>query len=63
MSISDVQTYESLYSEASAMGVGTGDRGALSPLDFENFSKKGCFLSVECEKTNFSTFGPPKKIF
>jgi len=25
--------------------------------DFENFSKKGCFLSFEWEKTSFTTFG------
>jgi len=27
--------------------------------DFTNCSKKGCFLSFEWEKTNFTTFGPP----
>jgi len=31
-------------------------------VNFENFSKKGCFLSFEWEKTNFTTFGPPGKI-
>jgi len=41
------------------MGV---ERGALSLLDFEFFSKKGYFLSFEREKTNFATFGPPRKI-
>ena len=35
------------------MGVGK------NPLDFENFSKKGCFLSFEWEKSNFITFSPP----
>jgi len=30
-------------------------------VDFENFSKKGCFLSFEWEKTNFTTFDPPRK--
>ena len=40
------------------MGVG---RGALAPPDFESFSKKGCSLSFEWEKTNFTTFGPPWK--
>jgi len=34
-----------------------GCRGSLDPLDFENFSKKGCFLSFEWEKTNFTSFG------
>jgi len=37
-------------------------RRALAPLDFEHFGKKGCFLSFEWEKTNFTTFGPPVKI-
>jgi len=32
------------------------------PLDFEIFSKKGCFLSFECEKLNFTTFGSTGKI-
>jgi len=41
------------------MGVGRGVGGGLVPLDFENFSKKCCFLDFECEKTNFTTFGPP----
>jgi len=27
-------------------------------MDFENFSKKGCLLSFEWGKTNFSTFVP-----
>jgi len=31
-------------------------------MDFENFNKKGCFLSFEREKTNFTTFcTPPAK--
>jgi len=34
-----------------------GCRGSLTPLDFENFSKKCCFLSFEWKKTNFTTFG------
>ena len=34
-------------------------KGGASPLDFENISKIGCFLSFEWEKTNFTTFGPP----
>jgi len=41
------------------MGVGRGGREALDSLDFENFSKKGCFLSYEWEKANFATFGLP----
>ena len=40
-----------------------GRQGGLGPLDFENFTKKGCFLSFEWEKTNFTTFGPPWKNF
>jgi len=36
--------------------------GDKAPLDFENFSKKD-FLSVEWEKTNFITFGPPTENF
>jgi len=31
--------------------------GGVAPLDFKNFSKTGCFLSFEWEKTNFTTFG------
>jgi len=33
------------------------------PLDFEIFSKKGCFFSFEWEKTNFTTFGPLEKFW
>jgi len=40
------------------MGVGRRTGEALDPLDFENFSKKGCFLSFEWKKSNFTTFGP-----
>ena len=36
-------------------------QGAGLPLDFEIFSKKGCSLSFEREKSNFTTFGPPWK--
>jgi len=38
------------------------ERGG-DPLDFEIFSTKGCFFSFKWEKTNFTTFGPPGKIF
>jgi len=38
------------------MDVRRRGRGAL---DFGNISKKGCFLSFEWEKTNFTIFGPP----
>jgi len=31
--------------------------------ELENFSKKRCFLSFEWQKTNFTTFGHPRKIF
>jgi len=44
------------------MGVGRGVAGCLAPLDFENFSKKSCFVNFEWEKTSFSTFPPPGKI-
>ena len=37
--------------------------GALALLDFEIFSKKGCFPDFEWEKTNYTTFGLPGKIF
>ena len=43
------------------VGVGRGAEG-LAPLDFLNFSRKGCFRSFEWEKTNFITFDPPRKI-
>jgi len=33
-------------------------REGLPPLNFENFSKKACFLDFEWEKANFTTFGP-----
>jgi len=43
--------------------MGVGRWGAWAPLDFENFSKKGCFLSfvvfLEWEKTNFTTLWLP----
>jgi len=39
------------------------ERGGMTPLDFEIFSKKGHFLSFEREKLNFATFGPPLKNF
>ena len=45
------------------MGVGRGGAGEPFPLDFENFSKKNCFLSFEWEKTNFTTSSPPLKNF
>ena len=35
-----------------SMGVGRGQ-------EFEKFCKKGCFLSFEWQKTNFTTFGRP----
>jgi len=35
--------------------------GGPCPLDFEMYSKKGCFLSFEWEK-NFTIFRPPGKI-
>jgi len=41
------------------MGVGRGP----CPLQFVNFSKKGCFLGFEWEKTNFTNFGPVEKFF
>jgi len=33
------------------------------PRILKNFGKKCCFLSFELEKLNFTTFGPPYKIF
>ena len=42
----------------STMDVGKGGKG---PLDFEDFTKKACFLGFDREKTNFTTFGPPRK--
>jgi len=30
-------------------------------MDLGNFRKKGCFLSFEWEKTNFTTFAPLEK--
>ena len=45
------------------MGVGRGGRGAKPPLDFENFSKKGCFLSFEWENQISPLLAPPCKNF
>ena len=36
-----------------------GGQWGLDPLDFENFSKKCCFLRFEWEKQNFTSFGNP----
>jgi len=44
------------------MGVGRGGSGGLGPLDFENFTKKGCFLSFEWEKQISPHLAPPGKI-
>jgi len=41
--------------------MGVGKRG-LAPLDFKNFSKKGCFLGLEWEKNFYHFWSPPKKI-
>jgi len=32
----------------------------LTPMDFENISKKVVFLVSSGKKTNFTTFGPPR---
>jgi len=40
-----------------------GGNGVTSPLDSENFSKKGGFLSLEREKPNFNTFSAPLEKF
>jgi len=45
------------------IGVKRGGGGPRSTLDFENFNKKGCFLSYDWEKTNFTTFVSPGKIW
>jgi len=47
------------------MGVGRGGAGGpRRPLDFEIYiAKKGCFLSFEWEKTNFTTFVPLEKFW
>jgi len=44
------------------VGRGWGSREPRPTLDFDNSSKKGCFLNLDCEKPNFTTFGPPGKI-
>jgi len=31
----------------------------VGPLDLKNVTKKGCFISFELVKTNFTTFGIP----
>ena len=43
------------------MGVGSG-AGVLWPPGFENFSKKGCFLSFEWEKQISPLLATPRKI-
>jgi len=46
------------------MGVGRGDRGAkASPFIFKISAKKGCFRSLEREKTNLTTFWATQNIF
>jgi len=47
-------TNSTFYLDAWALE-GEGRR-ALPFLDFENFSKKGCFLSLEQEQPNFIAF-------
>jgi len=32
-----------------------------NPLDFENCSRKGCFLTLEWEKTKFTLLSSPRK--
>jgi len=41
------------------MGV---ERGGLGSWIFKITAKKGCYLSLQGEKTNFTTFSPPTKI-
>jgi len=44
---------------ATVMGVGrAGSGGPRPPWILKISAKKGCFLGVEKEKTNFTTFGP-----
>jgi len=43
-----------------AVAHGRRKRGALAP-ECRKFQQKGCFLSFEWEKTNFTTFGFPWK--
>jgi len=43
------------------MDIGRGTGYSLGPPGFEHFSKKGCFLSFEWEKSNFITLAPPLK--
>jgi len=49
------------------MGFGSGRQGHTKILKFDIFpsifAKKGCFLSFEWWKRNFTTFGHPYKIF
>jgi len=45
------------------MDVRRGAGSGLALLDFETFCKKGCFLSFQWEKINFTTFGPLLKKF
>jgi len=46
------------------LGIGRGGkREALAPLDFENFSKKGCFLSFEWEKQISPHLAPLEKFW
>jgi len=43
-------------------GMGVGKRaGAWPPWILKFSAKKGCFLSFEWEKSNFTTFGSPLK--
>jgi len=46
----------SAQTQYGSVGVERGQGGAKGPLEFKLFSKNGCFLSFEWEKTNFTTF-------
>jgi len=63
--LSEIYTFlsKSENREADEHGRRKGEAGGdlALPLDFEIFSKKGCFLSFEWEKSNFTTFGPALK--
>jgi len=39
------------------------EAGGQCPLDFEILANKGCFISFEWEKTNFTTFDPLEKFW
>jgi len=61
LSVHSLKVFQHLPDANCHHGCRKGGTGGKGPLDFENFSKKRCFLDFGWEKHNLTTFGPPKK--